>query len=72
MIRLIPVVFLAGCAQFAELGEQRQDRELENNRAEVIYADREICRQIRANTIFTVYGDRLDEWHKFCGYKGAP
>ena len=60
------IVFLPGCAQIAERGTAHQDREIANNMAEVEYAHRELCRQIRAETLATYFGDDLPGWHSFC------
>ena len=63
---LMLALLLSGCAQFGEQREAQQDAELRNNLAEVEFCHREICRQIRADTVQTYYGDDLAGWRAFC------
>ncbi len=64
---LILLPLLTGCAQFSEMRTEQQDRELANNMAEVGYCHREVCRQIRAETLNTYFSNDLAGWHSFCG-----
>ena len=68
LILIVPLL-LSGCAIFQEPGAKQQDAELNNNKAEVEHAQREICKQIRAAVLADVYGDDLAGWHSFCRYE---
>ncbi len=52
-----------------EQGERQHAAELANNRAEVEYAERQICEQIRAAVLLEKYEKTFQLWAHFCGYE---
>ncbi len=69
IILSLAVINIGGCAAVIERGTAHQDRELANNLAEVEYCHREICKQIRAETLDTYFKNDIPGWHAFCGFQ---
>ena len=66
---LLTIPLLTGCAVLEEQGERQHAAELANNRAEVEYAERQICEQIRAAVLLEKYEKTFQLWAHFCGYE---